>query len=402
MHTVREASVLLKGGKTEQTMGPNTTLQHRALQVIEDIRAKVHAACGPTVSCADITVLATRDVVVTSGGPSYAVALGQRDRVAPASEDDVNALPSPFTASVPDLLRVFQSRGISDAGDLVALSGAHTIGRGICPFFQDRTDNPGGDAFVLKLKADCDRDPNRLQQLDVITSDAFNNAYYRALNTSRGVFTLDMALIRDARTTPIVRRFAQRKDAFFAQFARSIVKLSKVPRKPAGNVGEIRHRSCFRTNAGQSILVADSDFEAIIYILVKSRWPTPVPSPAGIRSHHPIEPPNVSSLPADEIAAGVPLLGRRCWRGRGGSSSSSGSGLFVLAKAFAVGVVLAMEFVHMLHDADEALTNPCLPAVPWRQFPFSGFVAMLAALGTLVIDFVGTHMYERKHRRKEE
>jgi len=38
------------GNATEQTMGPNTTLQPRALQLIDDIRAKVHAACGATVS----------------------------------------------------------------------------------------------------------------------------------------------------------------------------------------------------------------------------------------------------------------------------------------------------------------------------------------------------------------
>ncbi|KAF8660025.1 hypothetical protein HU200_058110 [Digitaria exilis] len=253
-----DASVLLKtSGKTEQTMGPNTTLQPRALQLIEDIRAKVHAACGATVSCTDITALATREAVVASGGPTYAVSLGQLDSLAPASATDVNALPSPFTASVAQLLRAFRGRGLADAADLVALSGAHTIGRAICGFFQDRTANPGNDAFVRKLKADCDTDPNRVQQLDVVTPDAFDNGYYRALNASQGVFTSDMALLRDPTTAPIVRQFALSKDAFFAQFAKSMAKLGSVPRKPAGNVGEIR-RSCFRTNAGGESLLLQS------------------------------------------------------------------------------------------------------------------------------------------------
>ena len=99
----------------------------------------------------------------------------------------------------------------------------------------------------------------------------------------------------------------------------------------------------------------------------------------------------------------IPLVGRR-WRGRGAAppSSSSTGGLFVLAKAFAAGVILATGFVHMLDDANDALADPCLPAVPWRRFPFPGFVAMLAALGTLVVVFVGTHMYEQKHRSEEE
>nr|CAB3470705.1 unnamed protein product [Digitaria exilis] len=110
-------------------------------------------------------------------------------------------------------------------------------------------------------------------------------------------------------------------------------------------------------------------------------------------------------LVSSATGVAIPLLGRR-WRRRGSSgsaapSSSSGGGLFVLAKAFAAGVILATGFVHVLPDADEALNDPCLPAVPWRRFPFPGFVAMLAALGTLVVDFVGTHMCERRRRSEE-
>jgi peroxidase len=59
-----DASLLLTGANSEQQLPPNLTLQPRALQLIEDIRAQVHAACGPTVSCADITALATRDAIV--------------------------------------------------------------------------------------------------------------------------------------------------------------------------------------------------------------------------------------------------------------------------------------------------------------------------------------------------
>lgn len=78
------------------------------------------------------------------------------------------------------------------------------------------------------------------------------------------------------------------------------------------------------------------------------------------------------------------------------------SNLFVAAKAFAAGVILATGFVHMLPDATSALNDPCLPKSPWSKFPFSGFVAMMAALGTLLADFVGTQYYERKQRKQEE
>lgn len=59
-----DASVLLTGNNSEQGMGPNLTLRPVALNLIESIRAAVHRACGRTVSCADLTVLATRDSLV--------------------------------------------------------------------------------------------------------------------------------------------------------------------------------------------------------------------------------------------------------------------------------------------------------------------------------------------------
>ncbi|KAM0944737.1 putative zinc/iron permease [Dioscorea sansibarensis] len=99
-------------------------------------------------------------------------------------------------------------------------------------------------------------------------------------------------------------------------------------------------------------------------------------------------------LIAGVAGVAIPLIGRKRRMMR-----TDGS-LFVLAKAFAAGVILATGFVHMLHDAQAALTSPCLPAMPWRKFPFSGFVAMVAALGTLVVDFVGTQYYAQKHREE--
>ncbi|KAI7742953.1 hypothetical protein M8C21_010424 [Ambrosia artemisiifolia] len=74
------------------------------------------------------------------------------------------------------------------------------------------------------------------------------------------------------------------------------------------------------------------------------------------------------------------------------------SNLFFGIKAFGAGVILATGFVHMLPDATEALTNPCLPKSPWSQFPFSGFIAMMAALMTLLVDFISTQYYENKQR----
>ncbi|KAK8547368.1 hypothetical protein V6N13_098078 [Hibiscus sabdariffa] len=103
-----------------------------------------------------------------------------------------------------------------------------------------------------------------------------------------------------------------------------------------------------------------------------------------------------SILIAGVVGVAIPLIGkhRRILR-------TDGS-LFVAAKAFAAGVILATGFVHMLADGTEALTDPCLPEHPWSKFPFPGFFAMIASLLTLLVDFLGTQYYERKQGRKEQ
>lgn len=59
---------------------------------------------------------------------------------------------------------------------------------------------------------------------------------------------------------------------------------------------------------------------------------------------------------------------------------------FFLVKAFASGVILATGFIHILPDAFENLTSPCLKEHPWGDFPFTGFVAMVATIVTLLIE----------------
>lgn len=73
------------------------------------------------------------------------------------------------------------------------------------------------------------------------------------------------------------------------------------------------------------------------------------------------------------------------------------SNLFFFIKAFAAGVILATGFIHVLPDAFETLTSSCLPETPWGRFPFSGLVAMLAAIGTMMVDLVATSCYRKAH-----
>lgn len=103
-----------------------------------------------------------------------------------------------------------------------------------------------------------------------------------------------------------------------------------------------------------------------------------------------------SILIAGVCGVAIPLVGKK--RRFLGTDSN----VFVAAKAFAGGVILATGFVHMLPDATSALSDSCLPKIPWSKFPFSGFIAMMAALVTLLIEFIGTQYYERKQERQNQ
>ncbi|XP_073129669.1 probable zinc transporter 10 [Henckelia pumila] len=72
--------------------------------------------------------------------------------------------------------------------------------------------------------------------------------------------------------------------------------------------------------------------------------------------------------------------------------------LFVIVKAFAAGIILATGFMHVLPDSFDMLSSPCLKDNPWHKFPFTGFVAMLSAIVTLMIDSMATSLYSQNNK----
>ncbi|KQJ85455.1 cationic peroxidase SPC4 [Brachypodium distachyon] len=229
----------------ELNMPQNHGIRRSAVHLIEDIRKAVHEACGATVSCADILNLATRQAVMQSGVPGYEVPLGRLDSPWPAALKKVQELPGPgFNAT--ELKESLASRGL-DTTDLVALSGAHTIGRASCRSFSDRF-HENNDGFVRRLRDNCTGNADRLQELDVTTPDTFDNKYYSNLVNGEGVLSSDMALTRDAETGMLVRNFAGNQGWFFSQFGTSMRKVAHLPGAQEAN-GQIRRYSCFWNNA---------------------------------------------------------------------------------------------------------------------------------------------------------
>ncbi|KAF7846847.1 hypothetical protein BT93_L3673 [Corymbia citriodora subsp. variegata] len=98
-----------------------------------------------------------------------------------------------------------------------------------------------------------------------------------------------------------------------------------------------------------------------------------------------------SILMASAIGVCLPILGKRV------PALHPERSVFFIIKAFAAGVILSTGFIHVLPDAFESLTSPCLSQTPWGEFPFTGFVAMMAAVGTLIVDTVATSYYRKLH-----
>ncbi|KAG6635652.1 hypothetical protein CIPAW_11G058100 [Carya illinoinensis] len=100
-------------------------------------------------------------------------------------------------------------------------------------------------------------------------------------------------------------------------------------------------------------------------------------------------------LVASAIGVCIPLLGKKF------PALSPENDIFFMIKAFAAGVILATGFIHILPDAFDKLTSPCLDQNPWGNFPFTGFFTMVSAIGTLMVDTYATNYYERSHFNKQ-
>ncbi|XP_050221447.1 fe(2+) transport protein 1-like [Mercurialis annua] len=99
----------------------------------------------------------------------------------------------------------------------------------------------------------------------------------------------------------------------------------------------------------------------------------------------------VSILVTSMIGVSLPLLTKSI------PALSPDKNLFIIVKAFASGIILATGFMHVLPDSFDMLWSDCLKENPWHKFPFTGFVAMLSAIVTLMIDSMATSVYTKNN-----
>ena len=101
-----------------------------------------------------------------------------------------------------------------------------------------------------------------------------------------------------------------------------------------------------------------------------------------------------SILIASVLGVSLPILSKKI------PTFRPENNIFFLIRAFAAGVILATGFVHILPDAYESLSSPCLSEKPSGDFPFTGFLAMVSAMVTMMIDTFATSFYKRSHFNK--
>ncbi|KAG7560410.1 hem peroxidase [Arabidopsis thaliana x Arabidopsis arenosa] len=228
----------------------------RGFEVIDEIKSALENECPETVSCADLLALVARDSIVICGGPSWEVNLGRRDAREASLSGSMENIPSP-ESTLQTIVNMFNLQGL-DLTDLVALLGSHTIGNSRCIGFRQRLYNHTGNndrdqtlnqdyASMLQQGCPISGNDQNLFNLDYVTPTKFDNYYFKNLVNFRGLLSSDEILFtQSSETMEMVKFYAENEEAFFEQFAKSIVKMGNIS-PLTGTDGEIR-RICRRVN----------------------------------------------------------------------------------------------------------------------------------------------------------
>ncbi|KQK14990.1 peroxidase 2 [Brachypodium distachyon] len=251
-----DASVLLNttgtGEPTERQGAPNLTL--RGFEAIDAAKSALELACPGVVSCADTLAFAARDAAFflgTGGGGAslldFAMPAGRRDgRVSLASETVPN-LPSP-SSTLAQLVARFGAKGLG-VGDMVALSGAHSVGRARCSSFSARLAEPSAmdPELARSLWMQCGASGESMVMEDFRTPDVLDAKYYENVVRREVLFGSDAALMASEGTTGMVVENARVSGLWERRFAAAMVRMGAVGAKTGVEDGEIR-KKCWIIN----------------------------------------------------------------------------------------------------------------------------------------------------------
>ncbi|XP_021718287.1 peroxidase 11-like [Chenopodium quinoa] len=230
----------------------------RGFKIMDRIKMMVESECPGVVSCADILTLAARDAVILVGGPYWDVPLGRKDARSTNPELAEANIPG-ANEGLLSLISKFAYQGLS-VTDMVALSGAHTIGMARCENFRARIygdfdltseKDPLSEAHLSNLRSVCPAvggNNNNVSALDYETPDLFDNSYYQILLKGQGLLNSDQEMYSSMfgiQTKYLMRKYAEDPLQFFKQFAESMVKMGNITNADSFVNGEVRNNCRF-------------------------------------------------------------------------------------------------------------------------------------------------------------
>ncbi|KAI3913554.1 hypothetical protein MKX01_022135 [Papaver californicum] len=223
-----DASVLIASSSTnkaERDAEINLSLPGDGFDVFFRAKRALELQCPGIVSCADVMAIATRDLVNLVGGPRWEVHKGRRDGLYSKASSVGNNLPQ-MNQTITQLINLFESKGLTVL-DMVALSGAHTIGLSHCKEYMSR---------IYSYNKTFDIDPS------------MNKDYAQTLrrpcpnNHNLDPNVTDQKLFTDSFTRRYVLSMAKDEQFFFSNFVAAMIKLASIGVK-VGTDGEVR-RDC--------------------------------------------------------------------------------------------------------------------------------------------------------------
>ncbi|CAN8238946.1 unnamed protein product [Cochlearia groenlandica] len=255
-----DASVLLDETETlqgEKKASPNINLL-KGFKIVDRIKNIIESECPGVVSCADLLTISARDATILVGGPYWDVPVGRKDSKTASYELAISNIPTPEEGLI-KIISKFYYQGLS-VEDMVALSGAHTIGMAQCRSFRSRiyngdfevtsSLNPISQTYLSSLRRICpsiagEGDGNTTA-MDNVTPNLFDNSIYHTLVRGEGVLNSDQEMYTSLfgiQTRRIVSKFAEDPVAFFEQFSKSMVKMGNILNRESFVDGEVR-RNC--------------------------------------------------------------------------------------------------------------------------------------------------------------
>ncbi|KAK6114881.1 hypothetical protein DH2020_007150 [Rehmannia glutinosa] len=192
-----------------------------ALKLLQPIKDKYS-----TVTYADLFQLASATAIEEAGGPKIPMKYGRVDVTGPEQCPEEGRLPDAGPPSPAAHLReVFYRMGLNDK-EIVALSGAHTLGR-------SRPDRSGWGKPETKYTKDGPGAPGG--QSWTVQWLKFDNSYFKDIKEKRDedllVLPTDAALFEDPSFKEYAEKYAEDKDAFFKDYAEAHAKLSNLGAK---------------------------------------------------------------------------------------------------------------------------------------------------------------------------